>query len=412
MRFQLSGPLLLPSPLYVSVFLMRFSFGLVLFTLPIYLPRHEFSNLAVGVIAAAYPVAETISGPLIGVLIDRLGRRKWVHSGLALSTVALFAFTLNTNIGYLVIVHAVQGIAAAMIIVSTLTMVTDASNTRNRGREMGIYDFANLGGYMVGILAAGILTRIGTRTTPFYFAATLAAIGAIFAYAKIQETRGRPARSTVSPIQTLKLLLSHRRAAAMFPIWLAITTFVGIALTFGPRLGPSPFLTSLLFGAAVLILAVTQPLFGFLSDKYGRDKLMMFGLLCIIGLFYTSINMVRGRIGFLTGVPFVAIFGVGSFAFPPAALASLGDLAPARSRGTTMGAYSVVISLGTIIGPLLGGYLLDRYGMASLFYAGLVILIGALGLAILIAGTGTLPTIRPITLPKRIRPRFSSKGAR
>lgn len=412
MRFQLSGPLLLPSPLYVSVFLMRFSFGLVLFTLPIYLPRHEFSNLAVGVIAAAYPVAETISGPLIGVLIDRLGRRKWVHSGLALSTVALFAFTLNTNIGYLVIVHAVQGIAAAMIIVSTLTMVTDASNTRNRGREMGIYDFANLGGYMVGILAAGILTRIGTRTTPFYFAATLAAIGAIFAYAKIQETRGRPARSTVSPIQTLKLLLSHRRAAAMFPIWLAITTFVGIALTFGPRLGPSPFLTSLLFGAAVLILAVTQPLFGFLSDKYGRDKLMMFGLLCIIGLFYTSINMVRGRIGFLTGAPFVAIFGVGSFAFPPAALASLGDLAPARSRGTTMGAYSVVISLGTIIGPLLGGYLLDRYGMASLFYAGLVILIGALGLAILIAGTGTLPTIRPITLPKHIRPRFSSKGAR
>ena len=412
MRFQLRGPLLLPSPLYVSVFLMRFSFGLVLFTLPIYLPRHEFSNLAVGVIAAAYPVAETISGPLIGVLIDRLGRRRWVHSGLALSTVALFAFTLNTNIGYLVIVHAVQGIAAAMIIVSTLTMVTDASTTRNRGREMGIYDFANLGGYMVGILAAGILTRIGTRTTPFYFAATLAAIGAIFAYAKIQETRGRPGRSTVSPIQTLKLLLSHRRAAAMFPIWLAITTFVGIALTFGPRLGPSPFLTSLLFGAAVLILAVTQPLFGFLSDKYGRDKLMMFGLLCIIGLFYTSINMVRGRIGFLTGVPFVAIFGVGSFAFPPAALASLGDLAPARSRGTTMGAYSVVISLGTIIGPLLGGYLLDRYGMASLFYAGLVILIGALGLAILIAGTGTLPTIRPITLPKHIRPRFSSKGAR
>jgi MFS family permease len=391
---------------------MRFSFGLVLFTLPLYLPRHEFSNLAVGVIAAAYPVAETISGPLIGVLIDRLGRRRWVHSGLALSTVALFSFTLNTNIGYLVIVHAIQGIAAAMIIVSTLTMVTDASTPRNRGREMGIYDFANLGGYMVGILAAGILTRIGTRATPFYFAATLAAVGAIFAYTKVQETRGRAGRTTVSPIQTLKLLLSHRRAATMFPIWLAITTFVGMALTFGPRVGPSPFLTSLLFGAAVLILAVTQPLFGFLSDKYGRDKLMMFGLLCIIGLFYTAINMVRGRLSFLTGAPFVAIFGVGSFAFPPAALASLGDLAPARSRGTTMGAYSVVISLGTIIGPLLGGYLLDRYGMASLFYAGLVILIGALGLAILIAGTGTLPTIRPITLSRHIRPRFSSRDAR
>jgi len=87
-------------------------------------------------------------------------------------------------------------------------------------------------------------------------------------------------------------------------------------------------------------------------------------------------------------IPFFAIFGIGSLAFAPAALASLGDFAPERGRGTTMGVYSIVISLGTIIGPLLGGYLLDAYGLSSLFYAGLVILIVALGVAILIAGPG------------------------
>ena len=395
--------ILLPSPLYVSVFLMRFSFGLVLFTLPIFLPRREFSNFAVGIIAAAYPVAETFCGPLVGFLIDRLGRRRWVYSGLTLSTAALLAFTLNTDIGYLVVVHAVQGIAAAMIIVSTLTMVTDVSNTTNRGREMGVYDFANLGGYMVGILAAGILTRVGSGTAPFYFAAALATVGAIFAYFKVEETKWVGRRNALSPVQTLRLLLGNRRAAAMFPIWLAITTFVGVALTFGPRLGPSPFLTSLVFGGIVLALAITQPLFGYLSDKYGRDKLMMLGLVSLIGLFYTAINMLRSRIGFWTGVAFLGVFGIGCLAFPPAALASLGDLAPERSRGTTMGAYSVVISFGTIIGPLLGGYLLDRYGMGSLFYAGLVILIGALTLSILIAGSGTLPAMKPLGLRRRAR---------
>ncbi len=397
-RPKLTGPILLPSPLYVSVFLMRFSFGLVLFTLPIFLPKREFSNLAVGVIAAAYPVAETICGPLIGVLVDRFGRRRWIYLGLAISTIALLAFPMRTEIAYLVAVHTIQGVAAAMIIVSSLTMVTDASNAKNRGKEMGVYDFANLGGYMVGILAAGLLTKLGSKTAPFYFAASLAAVGAIFAYIKVRETASVDRRSALSPIKTLQLLLSHRRAAAMFPIWLAITTFVGVALTFGPRLGPSPFLTSLLFGGAVLILAITQPLFGYLSDKYGRDKLMMFGLLSIIGLFYTAITMLRGRLGFWTGVPFLAVFGLGCFAFPPAALASLGDLAPQRGRGTTMGAYSVVISLGTIIGPLLGGYMLDRYGPSSLFYGGLIILIGALALAILIAGSGSLPPNRPLTL--------------
>lgn len=401
-RLSLSRSLLFQSPLYLSVFLMRFSFGLVLFTLPIYLPKHEFSNLTVGIIAAAYPVTETICGPWIGILVDRFGRRKWIYLGLTISTVALFAFALSTNIAYLVAVHAVQGVAAAMIIVSALTMVTDASTSATRGKEMGVYDFANLGGYMVGIIAAGILTRISSQTTPFYFAASLAAIGALFAYFKVKETKKKGKQRILSPIQTLKILLTHRRAAAMFPIWLAITTFVGVALTFGPRLGPSPILTSLLFGGAVLVLAVTQPFFGHLSDKYGRDKLMMLGLLSVLGLFFTAIEMLRGRLGFDFGAPFLVVFGIGSFAFPPAALATLGDLAPERSRGTTMGVYSVVISLGTIIGPLLGGYLLDRYGMSSLFYSGLVILIGALGLSILIAGSG-FRIKRPLVLRRQCR---------
>ncbi len=374
------------SPIYISVFLMRFSFGLVLFTLPLYLPRQQFSNFVVGIIAAAYPVAEMICGPGIGVLIDRLGRRRWIYLGLMLSTFALFAFTLSTNVSYLIVVHAIQGVAAAMIVVSTLTMVTDVSTTANRGREMGIYDFANLGGYVVGIFAAGVLMRSHSLVAPFYVASALAAFGALFAYLRVTEKKTHGRYSALSPIRTLQLLLRNKRAAAMFPIWLSVTTFIGMALTFGPRLGPSPLLTSVLIAGVVLILAFTQPFFGHLSDRYGRDRLMMLGLISLIGLFGTVITMFRHRLDLVYVAPFLAIFGVGSFAFAPAALASLGDLAPERGRGTTMGMYSVVISLGTIIGPLLGGYLLDRYGLSSLFYAGLVILIAAMGFAIIIAG--------------------------
>ncbi len=395
-QFSLVGSIVFASPLYISVFLMRFSFGLVLFTLPIYLPRREFSNFVVGMIAAAYPIAETIFGPAIGVLADRLGRRRWIYIGLTISTFALFAFTLTTDVGYLIVVHAVQGVAAAMIVVSTLAMVTDVSTASNRGREMGIYDFANLGGYVIGISMAGVLMRTHSSVAPFYFGSALAAVGAIFAYFRVKEKRAHAKRGVLSPIQTVRLLLSDRRTAAMFPIWLSVTTFIGMALTFGPRLGPSPLLTSFLIAGVVLILAFTQPFFGHLSDKYGRDKLMMLGMVSLMGLFATVITMFRRHLELLFVAPFLAIFGLGSFAFAPAALASLGDLAPERGRGTTMGVYSVVISLGTIIGPLLGGYLLDRYGMASLFYAGLVILIAALSLAIIIAGP-SFRNLRPLS---------------
>ena len=367
---------------------MRFSFGLVLFTLPLYLPKREFSNLVVGLIAAAYPVTETICGPVIGILADRFGRSRWIWVGLCISTIALLAFTMSTDIAYLVFVHSIQGLAAAMIVVSSLTMVTDVSTVSTRGREMGIYDFANLGGYMIGIFVAGVLARTHSLLAPFYLSSVLAAIGAIYAYLMLKEPSGHKSKSVTSPVETIRLLIGDKRAAAMFPIWLSVTTFIGMALTFGPRLGPSPMITSSVIAGVVMVLAFSQPFFGHLSDNYGRGRLMMLGMLSLIGFFATVIAMFRWHIGTIFLLPFFAIFGVGSFAFAPAALASLGDIAPKQARGTTMGVYSVVISLGTIIGPLLGGYLLDRYGLSSLFYAGLLILISALGLAILIAGPG------------------------
>jgi MFS family permease len=258
---------------------------------------------------------------------------------------------------------------------------------------MGFYDFANLGGYVVGILVAGVLVRTHSLVAPFYFGSGLAALGALFAYIRVKELELGGKRTALSPIQTMRLLFRDRRAAAMFPIWLSVTTFIGMAITFGPRQGTSILLTSFLLSGTVLVLALTQPFFGHLSDRYGRDRLMMLGMLSLVGLLATIITMLRGQLRLVLVAPFLVVFGLGSFAFAPAALASLGDLAPERGRGTTMGVYSVVISLGTIIGPLLGGYLLDRYGMISLFYAGIVILIAALALATMIAG----PSFRPIS---------------
>jgi MFS family permease len=60
-------------------------------------------------------------------------------------------------------------------------------------------------------------------------------------------------------------------------------------------------------------------------------------------------------------------------AFAPAALASLADEAHSKKRGVTMGLYSVVISLGQVIGPISTGWIMDRYGgMGFLYFLGAI----------------------------------------
>src|SRR3989304_5780654 len=194
-QISVMGSLVFSSPLYFSVFLMRFSFGLGVFTLSIYLPRLQFSNFIVGIIAAAYPISEPIFGPMFGILSDRFGRKRWIYYGLSISTSVLLAFTLSTNIQYLIIMHAIQGVAAAMIVVSSLAMVTDVSSISNRGREMGIYDFANLGGYAMGFLVAGLLTQTHSLVTPFYLGAGLAGAGAVVGDLEIKESGGQDRHS-------------------------------------------------------------------------------------------------------------------------------------------------------------------------------------------------------------------------
>lgn len=378
--------------MYVSVFLMRFSFGVVVFSLPRAFP--SLSNLQIGLVAAAYPIAEMFTVLFFGILSDKKGRKPILSLGLLISSAVIFAFTLTTNFLALAVVHAVQGICAAMVIASSLALVADHALLGLRGRAMGFYDSANIAGYIIGPSLAGILEFYFSARSPFYVAAVIALVGAGVTYLTVRESRDRVPQSEGDAIATLRLIFSNRKALAMFPVWLAVTTFIGMALTFGPRVIKSPIQAGGGFALVALVLALSQPFFGFLSDRYGRERIMLVGAFSMLGLFATIIAVVQLRVSIWLAGPFLGLFGLGSFSFVPAALAAIADVAPTYGRGTTMGVYSVVISLGTVIGPLVAGYVLDHYDFASLVYVAVVIVLIALVATILIARDGFTAGLR------------------
>jgi MFS family permease len=132
---------------------------------------------------------------------------------------------------------------------------------------------------------------------------------------------------------------------------------------------------------AALVASVLPSRMGLVSDRLGRKKPMILGLL--VGAAASAlIPQLRSLIGLAA---LWAIESAGYAASIPAERAFVADIAGEDVRGTSYGLYTFALFLGMALGPLVGGWLYDEVGPASPFYANSVaLLVGAVlvGLAL------------------------------
>lgn len=116
-----------------------------------------------------------------------------------------------------------------------------------------------------------------------------------------------------------------------------------------------------------LVSSLFQPLMGALSDRLGRRKVFIQAGLFLMG---------GGTLAFLAARHFRellllrALQGVGVALTIPASLALMATSSRHETRGGAMGIYTSARMVGFATGPLIGGYLLERYGFGAAFYAG------------------------------------------
>ncbi len=166
---------------------------------------------------------------------------------------------------------------------------------------------------------------------------------------------------------------AHRRRvvtlAVMLGMFLAAldTTIVATAL---------PTITRLLHGfelypwvAASYSLAMTActPLFGRLADRYGRRRVYLFGILT----FLVGSALCGAARTMLQLVAFRAVQGIGAGALLPIAITIAGDLYTLEERARVQGLFSGVWGLASIVGPVLGGFLVSAGSWRWIFYANL-----------------------------------------
>ncbi|HEX4216399.1 MAG TPA: MDR family MFS transporter [Candidatus Dormibacteraeota bacterium] len=130
--------------------------------------------------------------------------------------------------------------------------------------------------------------------------------------------------------------------------------------------------------AYVLSSTIALPLYGKLGDLIGRKYLFLFA----IGTFLAG-SMLSGLSQNMTElIAFRAFQGMGAGGLMISAMAITGELVPPRARGMYMGVIMAVNSIGTVAGPLLGGFFTDDISWRWCFYVNVPIAIAAIAVTV------------------------------
>ena len=139
------------------------------------------------------------------------------------------------------------------------------------------------------------------------------------------------------------------------------------------------------FTAYLLTATVSGPLYGKLSDIFGRRPIFLFGVaVFLIGSLLCAISGTMWQFLLFRGIQ-----GLGAGALFPVALAIIGDIFAPSERGKYQGFFGAVFGISSIIGPAIGGLLTDNFSWHWIFIVNI-----PLGIVVLYIIWRTLPTRR------------------
>lgn len=338
--------------LSVIVFLVLLGITILTPVLPFYAQFFGATDFMVGLLISGYALARVAVDLPAGVLGDRRGQRRVMAYGLALiatsSVVAGFAF----NYWVLLAVRVVEGAGSALYVTSSVALLARVAPPRKRGQYMSYYVAALLLGGISGPATGGYVALYLGLRAPFFFYASVAAVGLVLVALYLPATPSRPTTAPIS-FQDVGSLLRN-------PSFLIVT--LGVLAAFFVRGGISgvifPLWSEAKFGfdtgtigllltvAAVASLGTMLPS-GHLADRYGR-KLPFMGSLLLTA---TILPFLFSADTFASLTVMMVGYGLALGLHGPMAAWAV-DLVPEARIGTAMGVYRMIGDLGWVLGPL------------------------------------------------------------
>jgi MFS family permease len=354
--------------------------------LPLYVHQLGGTEAEIGLVQGVYSAAGILCQPVIGLWLDRIGRRFFMTLGVSLIIASSAAFVVSHSLALLAALRVVQGLGFSAFFVANYMHVVDLVPAERRGWALGIYGVSGFLGTALAPVAGEIMVR--RLGFPWLFALSVL-LGGVAAYLVV-TTRGilRPSMGEGPGIGSLRAGL-----AEVLRLHMALTFFFGLGtgamFTFLPTFGEGLGVHSVsLFYTAYAIAAVGVRVGGGnLIDTRGRRATIipsMFVQGAAAGLLTAMALLVRPHMT-VPVVPFLFLAGLlagGAHGFLyPALAALLMDVTPEARRGSVVGIFSAVFLVGNALGSMVFGYVAHGLGYAVMWSALTLLLLAGFALS-------------------------------
>jgi DHA1 family tetracycline resistance protein-like MFS transporter len=337
-----------------------------------------------GFLTFAYAIMQFLFAPVLGNLSDQYGRRPVLLFSLFGFGIDYLLLSFAPSIAWLFVGRMIAGITGASFTTAT-AYIADISTTENRAQNFGMIGAAFGLGFVIGPMLGGLLGEIGPKL-PFFVAAGLALTNWLYGYFILPESLDKSLRRPfewrrANPIGSLLRLKKYPAVSGL------VVSFVLIYLAAHAVQSNWSFFTIEKFKWTPKIIGVSLGLVGLLvgavqgglvrivNPKLGNEKSVY------LGLAFYAIGLLLFALASESWMMFVFLvpYCLGGIAGPALQSIISGNV-PKNEQGELQGALTSLISLTSIVGPLMMTNLFAYFTKSSapFYFPGAPFLLGAL----------------------------------
>ncbi|MBU0436899.1 multidrug efflux MFS transporter NorA [Staphylococcus succinus] len=364
--------------LYFNIFLVFLGIGLIVPVLPVYLKDLGLNGSDLGVLVAAFALAQMIISPFGGTLADKLGKKLIICIGLALFAISEFLFAVSHTFSLLIVSRILGGFSAGMVMPGVTGMIADLSKGKDKAKNFGYMSAIINSGFILGPGLGGFLAEFSHRL-PFFVAGFSGCLALILSVVLIKNPKNET-QDGFTKYQP-ELLTKMNWKVFLTPIILTLVLAFGLSafetlfpLYTADKAHYSPLDISIAITGGGIFGAVFQVFFFDKFMKYFKELTFITYSLIYSALILLGLTLVHSYWSIML-ISFVVFIGFDMIR--PAITNYFSNIAGDR-QGFAGGLNSTFTSMGNFIGPLVAGTLYDVNFEFPLYMSVVVMLLGIL----------------------------------